>query len=135
MTTCTHTIRKNCTFAANFFHEYEHFLALCLVGCAKKQPEKLPMKELHSEADLTGLRVGVSTGSTYDLQLSSRNDITEMGYNSISDALLALTQGKLDVFVEDESSIPRDEQKRLGITNCLLWRRSHSLRFPHAQGR
>jgi ABC-type amino acid transport substrate-binding protein len=71
---------------------YILFLALCLVGCAKKQPEKLPMKELHSEADLTGLRVGVQTGSTYDLHLSSRNDIVKMGYNSASDALLALSQ-------------------------------------------
>lgn len=134
MTTCIHTIRKNCTFAANFFHEYEHFLALCLVGCAKKQPEKLPMKELHSEADLTGLRVGVRTGGTYDLHLSSRKDITEMGYNSISDALLALTQGKLDVFVEDESSIPRDEQKRLGITIAFYGDEAIPCAFPMHKG-
>ncbi|MBQ6155214.1 MAG: ABC transporter permease subunit [Bacteroidales bacterium] len=113
---------------------YIFFLALCLVGCAKKQPEKLPMKELHSEADLTGLRVGVSTGSTYDLHLSSRKDITEMGYNSISDALLALTQGKLDVFVEDESSIPRDEQKRLGITIAFYGDEAIPCAFPMHKG-
>lgn len=109
---------------------YIFLLALCLVGCAKKQPEKQPMKELHSEADLTGLRVGVQTGSTYDLHLSSLNDIVKMGYNSVSDGLLALTQGKLDVYVEDESSIPPDEQKRLGIKIAFYGEEAIPCGFP-----
>lgn len=113
---------------------YILFLALCLVGCAKKQPEKQPIKELHSEADLTGLRVGVQTGGTYDLQLSSRNDIVKMGYNSVSDALLALSQGKLDVFVDDESSIPLDEQKRLGIKVAFYGDEAIPCAFPLRKG-
>ena len=94
---------------------YIFLLALCLVGCANKQLEKQPLKEFHSEADLTGLRVGVTTGSAYDISLSSRTDITKMGYNTLSDGLLALSQGRVDVYAEDESSVPCDEQKRLGI--------------------
>lgn len=90
---------------------YILFLAFCLLGCAGKQQQR----ELHSESDLTGLKVGVSAGSTHDLRLSSRTDLTTMQFNSVSDALLAMKQGKIDVFVEDDCSIPASEMKRMGV--------------------
>lgn len=90
---------------------YIFLLALCLVGCAGKQQQK----ELHSEADLAGLTVGVVAGTAHDLRLSARTDLTAKQFNTTSDALMALSQGKVDVFVEDESSIMPEEMKRLGI--------------------
>jgi len=86
-------------------------MVLCLVGCSQQRQQKV----LRSEADLSGLRVGVSTGTAHDLRLSSRTDLELHKFNSASDALLSLTKGKIDVFVEDDSSIPLCEMKRIGV--------------------
>lgn len=86
-------------------------LALCMVGCATKQQKK----KLLSEADLPGVRLGVLSGSVYDIKFTSRTDMTVMQYNTESDALLALSQGNLDVVVSDDCAIPLDVQKHLGL--------------------
>ena len=82
-----------------------------LAGCGKKQQQR----DLHSEADLAGLKVGVTTGTAHDIRLSQRTDLTTLKFNMPSDAIMALSQGKVDAFVEDESSISAAEMKRLGI--------------------
>lgn len=102
------------------------FLALCLMGCSQKQQTK----ELRSEADLTGLTVGVCTGTAYELRLSSRRDIVLQKYNISSDALMALSQGKVDVYVEDESTIPVNEMKRLGIRVAFYGNEAFPCGFP-----
>ena len=94
---------------------YILLLSLCLFGCANKQSERKPLNELHSEADLTGLRVGVTTGSAYDLRLSARNDLTVVRYNELCDQLQALSQGKVDVVAKDNCTVTKGEMKRLGI--------------------
>ena len=86
-------------------------MALCLAGCAKEEVSR----ELHSEADLAGLKVGVAAGSAYDLRLSKRDDITLMRYNTLSDELQALKQGQIDVIAKDNCSLTKGEMRRLGV--------------------
>ncbi len=86
-------------------------LMLLLTSCKENQQ----LKEMHSEADLSGLKVGMMTGTAHDLRLSKRTDITTMKFNLTADALMALSQGKVDVFVEDESSLSSEEMRRLGL--------------------
>lgn len=90
---------------------YIMLLALCLVGCAKEGVSR----ELHSEADLAGQKVGVTAGSAYDLRLSSRDDITLLRYNTLSDELQALKQGQIDVIAKDNCSLTKGEMRRLGV--------------------
>ena len=90
---------------------YFILLALCLAGCAKEKASR----ELHSEADLAGLKVGVTAGSAYDLRLSSRDDITLMRYNTLSDELQALKLGQIDVIAKDNCSLTKGEMRRLGV--------------------
>lgn len=86
-------------------------LTLCLMGCTKE----LVDKELHTEADLAGLKVGVTAGSAYDLRLSGRDDITLLRYNTLSDEVQALLQGQIDVIAKDNCSLTKGEMRRLGI--------------------
>ena len=86
-------------------------MALCLFGCAKEEA----VRELHSEADLGGLKVGVTAGSAYDLRLSSRDDITLQRYNTLSDELQALKLGQIDVIAKDNCSLTKGEMRRLGV--------------------
>lgn len=76
--------------------------------------------ELNSEADLTGLRVAVGTGSCYDMQLSSRNDISLQRFNAESDMIQALVNGKADVAVTDEVVYSPAVQKENGIKVALI---------------
>lgn len=52
-------------------------LMVVLVSCKQNQQ----LKEMHSEADLSGLKVGMMTGTAHDLRLSKRTDITTMKFN------------------------------------------------------
>ena len=101
-------------------------LMVILVSCKDKQQ----LKEMHTEADLSGLRVGLMTGTAYDIRLSTRTDITIKHFNSTADALMALSQGKVDVFVEDESSLSSEEMKRLGLRIALYGDEAIPCGFP-----
>lgn len=70
---------------------------------------------LQSEADLAGYRVACTSGSVYDLMLSSRTDIEKSVFNSHTDCISALIQGHVDVYLDDDCTMPPDEMKRLGI--------------------
>lgn len=76
-----------------------YVLAIC--SCAGKSNDKSGI-ELHDETDLAGLRVATQSGTCYELDLSSRNDIELQTYNTESDVLQALINGKADVIVNDE---------------------------------
>ena len=85
---------------------------LVLLSCGGKQQHSL---ELNGEEDLAGLRVAVSSGSCYELELSPRTDITLMRYNTDSDILQALVNGRADVAVQDEVMYNVLVQKESGI--------------------
>ena len=72
---------------------------LALFSCSGNQMRSI---ELQSEEDLAGLRVSTSAGSCYDMELSQRQDIFLQLYNTDSDVLQSLLNGKADVVVNDE---------------------------------
>ena len=74
--------------------------ALTLGACSPKDTGTL---QLHSDADLAGLRVATGAGTCYDIELSKRNDITLILYNEDADILQSLLIGKSDVIVHDET--------------------------------
>ena len=74
------------------------FISIFLASCDKKERSIV----LRSEADLSGLRVGVSSGSFFDIYLTPRKDITLHRFMTLSDNLQALLNGKIDVLLESE---------------------------------
>ena len=86
--------------------------ALTLFSCA--QNDQIPL-DLHSEADLVGMRVALTSGSCYDMDLSERPGVTVQRYNSDSDVLQALLNGKADVAVTDEVVYNAQVQRENGV--------------------
>lgn len=99
--------------------------ALALLSCAGKQ--KAPV-EPHSAAELAGLRVATVTGSCYDFELSARGDLSLQRYNTDSDLLQALTNGKADVVIHDEVVYNPVIRKENGVKIVHIEERS----FPTA---
>ena len=99
--------------------------ALTLVSCASERDESIT---LQSEDDIAGLRVATISGGCYDIDLSSRNDITLQRYNAPSEALQSLISGKTDVVVYDEIVYNSTIRKENGVKIALLGERG----FPTA---
>ena len=72
-------------------------LLVCLTACTGRKAV-----EPHSEAELAGLTVACRNGSHYQTMLEQRDDIRLFLTNNDPDALLAVRQGRADVFVTDE---------------------------------
>lgn len=90
---------------------------LTLFSCSGNQVRSI---ELQSEEDLAGLRVSTSAGSCYDMELSQRQDIFLQLYNTDSDVLQSLLNGKADVVVNDEVIYNSAVRKENGIKIGLL---------------
>lgn len=86
--------------------------ALVTLGCSAEKAQSI---ELKSEADLAGLRVAAIAGSSYEVDLSSRDDISLQRFNSIGDILQALVSDKVDVAIHDEVYFNADLRKENGI--------------------
>ncbi|MBP5302355.1 MAG: hypothetical protein J6Y88_03815, partial [Bacteroidales bacterium] len=71
------------------------FLGACSGGSG-------PVREIKSEADIAGMKVGVVTGSCYDMDLSSRKDVTLFRFNNEIDQAHAIASGLVDVGMNDE---------------------------------
>ena len=74
-------------------------IMICLVvtGCSNELPV------INSLEDLSGKKVGVYTGSEYDIILEKKiNSVVPAYYNSYSDQISALKSGKIDGFLTDE---------------------------------
>lgn len=73
-------------------------LAVAFAGCGSK-----PQKEIKSVDDLKGAVIGVQLGTTGDIYASDyeKEGSTIERYNKGTDAILALTQGKVDCVVID----------------------------------
>lgn len=61
-----------------------------------------PSHVIESEEDIVGLKVGVVTGSCYDMDLSSRDDVTVCRFNTEVDQAHAISCGIVDVGLHDE---------------------------------
>lgn len=86
--------------------------ALALFSCSGKQVEPI---QLTSEADLSGLCVGVTAGSCYDIYLSDWDNIVLQRYMTSPDVLQALQNGKIDTVLEDEIVFDAVTRKEQGI--------------------
>ena len=104
---------------------------LALVSCAGKQEHSI---ELQSEADLAGLRVGLSAGSCYDVDLSARSDISVQRFNTDADVLQALLNGKADVAVTDEVVYNSRVRKENGVKIALTGSQSFPTAFMFRKG-
>ena len=82
-----------------------------LVACEQKD-NKAVKKEPKCDDDLVGLNVAVFSGTCYDIDLTQRGDITLFRFNSLPDCLEALSSGKVDAYMDDESSFSPSELKR-----------------------
>ena len=89
---------------------------VCMVACGQKSQQSL---QLESEADIVGKKVGYTSGTIYDLMFSPRTDITKYSFNMQTDAIEALRKGQVDIVVDDDCNVPKDEQRRLGIRLAL----------------
>ena len=80
-------------------------LALMLVllcGCSAKQKTQ-PQTEYRSIEDLAGKRIGILTGTKFDIIAEKHIDKPQLVYfNGMADCPLALDAGKIDAYVVDE---------------------------------
>lgn len=89
------------------------FAALAAVlSCS---PEGDTTVQLSGEADLSGHRVAAQTGSCYEMDLSERDDLTLLLFNSEADMLQALLSGHADVLVQDETTYNSETCRKYGI--------------------
>ena len=87
-----------------------------LTACTEK---KEPVRQLKSEADLSGVILTTSAGTYYDQKYSGRDDLTLFRVNTEADAIQALRQGKADVFVTDEVALNKEAQERLNVSLAM----------------
>ena len=75
---------------------------------------------LSSEQDLSGHSVATTSGSSYDFQLSGREDINLLLFTTEADALQALLDGKAEVLVADETFLDSQARAEFGIRIACL---------------
>lgn len=87
-------------------------LTVLAISCAG---DKTPTKEIRSEEDIAGLRISTLTGSCYDMELSGRDDITLVRFNTETDIINSVAIGAVDACVYDEVVFNADVRKQLGV--------------------
>lgn len=90
--------------------------------------------DIHSEADLSGLRLATSNGSYYQKKFSQREDITLFVTNTEADAVQAVRQGMADVFVSDEVMLTEDDMQRLGMKIAFKGDEAFDVAFSMRKG-
>ena len=106
-------------------------VALAFAGCSGGGPKAV---EVSSEADLSGLRVGCTAGSIYEMMLSQRTDIELSTFNAPSDDVEALVSGKVDVMVEDDTFMSPEEMARTGIKLAFRGEMQFPVAFAFSKG-
>ena len=103
---------------------------LLLAGCSSKDR----VIEIQSEEDLSGLTIAFASGSYYHDMYGSRGDIGIFAVNAEADCVQALQQGKADVFVTDEISLPKPELERLHLKRAFLGKENFNVAFALRKG-
>ena len=83
-----------------------------LCGCGR---DLQPAPDIHSEEDISGLKVTTVAGTFYDISLSKRTDIDKVFFKNTTDCLEAVQKGMADVMVEDEDVLTEEDLRRLGL--------------------
>jgi polar amino acid transport system substrate-binding protein len=102
-----------------------------LSSCSR---EAGPLRELRSEADLSGLTISMTAGNYYDEKYSSREDVTLFRVNSETDGIQAIRQGMADVFVTDDVSISPETCSQWGIRLAFVGEESFDVAFALRKG-
>lgn len=92
------------------------------------------VRELRSEAGLSGLTLSTSAGNYYDYKYSAREDITLFRVNSEADGIQAVRQGLADVHVTDDVAFTPEMRRQLGIKLAFLGEESFDVAFAVAKG-
>ena len=87
-------------------------ILLALVSCASRGAETV---QISGENDLSGLRIAARTGSCYEIDLSRRDDIQLLLFNTEADMLQALLGGHVDVIVQDETTYNTEICREYGM--------------------
>ncbi len=106
-------------------------IALSFWSCRQNQTA---VRELRSEADLTGLTLSTSAGNYFDTKYSGREDISLFRVNTDADGVQAVRQGIADVFVTDEVAIPKEARERLKIKLAFRGEESFDVAFALRKG-
>ena len=107
------------------------FSVLMALSCGQNES---PVRELRSEADLSGLTLSTSAGNFYDDKYSSYEDITLFRVNSEADGIQALRQGIADVHVTDEVAFTPQMRRELGIKLAFRSEESFDVAFAVRKG-
>ena len=105
--------------------------SLVTLSCGQEQSVT---RELHSEADLSGLTLSTSAGNYYDDKYSLWEDITMFRVNSEADGIQALRQGIADVHVTDEVAFTPQMRRDLGIKLAFRSEESFEVAFALRKG-
>ena len=117
-----------------YFH-YHLLLGMLVPGILSACSGKTePARRLQSEADLSGLVLATSAGSYYDAKYSTWEDVTLFRANSETDAVQALRQGKVDVFVTDEVALNKETRERLNLSLAFLGEETFDVAFAVRKG-
>lgn len=96
--------------------------AACSGGAARKPA-------ISCEEDISGLKVGVVTGSCYDMDLSARGDVQVFRFNTETDQANAIMRGQVDVGVHDEVVFSPDKLKDMGLKVAFKGKESYPAAF------
>lgn len=102
-------------------------LVLLLTSCGKSGGGKTAT--LNSEDDISGMTVAVQAGSIYDFALSKRNDVKVARYNSIPDAVAAVTTGHADVIKDDETCMSPGDLRSHHLRIAMLCAESFDVAY------
>lgn len=103
---------------------------LALTACTVEQEDIV----LHSEADFPGRRLGVLTGTVYEMELEKRQDLEPLAYASLPDAIDALRKGRVEALVLDEYTFSPSELSRLGIHRAFCIDTAYTTAFAFKKG-
>ena len=106
-------------------------VALAALSCGQ---ENTGPREIHSEADLSGLTMSTSAGNYYDNKYSTWEDITLFRVNTEADGIQAVRQGIADVHVTDEVAFTPEMRRQLGIKLAFRGEETFEVAFAVRKG-
>lgn len=106
-------------------------ILLALTSCGKGRHASF---EPHDLSELSGLRVAVTTGTIYEIELSKRDDIRLMLFNDDSDVIESLVKGMSDVCVVDEIKLLSEARKEHGLKVAFYGDESYPTAFCFRKG-
>lgn len=101
-------------------------LPLMALSCGQ---DKTAVRELHSEADLSGLTISTNAGCYYDNKFSAREDVKMFRVSTDADGIQAVRRGLADVHVTDDVAFTAETRKQLGIKLAFLGNETFDVAF------